>query len=400
MWRILGGAPAGAALSPLRAALGLLLGPAVALGLGRFAYALVLPDMRAELSWSFATAGTMNTANALGYLFGALLAAPLARAFGERRMFIGSLLATALLLAFSAVTGAAVVVFGLRLLTGITGAVCFVVGGGLVAQVGRDGGAARATLLLSLYFAGGGIGVVLSGLVVPAAVQSGGWRLAWAVMGVLALLATAVATPIAARVPETVAPSAEVAARPAPLRPLAGLMACYGLFGAGYIAYMTFVVALLESAGAGSADVSVFWVLLGVAATVAGVLWGRVLARVRPGYGTAAVLTVLTVGALLPVVSTGRVGFVLSAVLFGSSFLMVVTAITSSARRALPPHRWTGAIAALTVAFALGQCAGPLLAGMLSDGSGGVEAGLAIGAGLLAFAALLALAQGVRHYPA
>lgn len=53
---------------PLVAALGLMFGPAVSLGLGRFAYALVLPPMRSALHWSYATAGAMNTANALGYL--------------------------------------------------------------------------------------------------------------------------------------------------------------------------------------------------------------------------------------------------------------------------------------------------------------------------------------------
>ena len=47
------------------------MGPAVALGLARFAYALLLPAMRADLSWSFADAGAMNTANAVGYLAGA-----------------------------------------------------------------------------------------------------------------------------------------------------------------------------------------------------------------------------------------------------------------------------------------------------------------------------------------
>lgn len=68
-------------------ALGLALGPAVALGLARFAYGLLLPAMRTELGWSFATAGAMNTANAAGYLAGVLLAAPLARRLGVRRLF-------------------------------------------------------------------------------------------------------------------------------------------------------------------------------------------------------------------------------------------------------------------------------------------------------------------------
>ena len=55
-------------------ALALALGAAVSLGLARFSYAVLLPPMRADLGWSYFTAGAMNTVNAAGYLAGALAA--------------------------------------------------------------------------------------------------------------------------------------------------------------------------------------------------------------------------------------------------------------------------------------------------------------------------------------
>jgi predicted MFS family arabinose efflux permease len=55
--------------------------PTVGLGIGRFAYALVLPDMRDALGWSYSAAGFMNTVNAAGYLGGALVAAQIVRRF-------------------------------------------------------------------------------------------------------------------------------------------------------------------------------------------------------------------------------------------------------------------------------------------------------------------------------
>ena len=42
-------------------ALGLSTGAAVSLGFSRFAYALLLPPMRASLHWSYVQAGGMNT---------------------------------------------------------------------------------------------------------------------------------------------------------------------------------------------------------------------------------------------------------------------------------------------------------------------------------------------------
>ena len=58
------------------------LAPTIGLGIGRFAYALVLPDMRDALGWSYSAAGFMNTINAVGYLAGALLASRMIRRFG------------------------------------------------------------------------------------------------------------------------------------------------------------------------------------------------------------------------------------------------------------------------------------------------------------------------------
>lgn len=71
-----------------RLAIGLSLGSAIALGLARFSYALLLPPMKADLGWTFAQAGALNTANAAGYLIGAL-AFPLL----SRRWRAGTLLA-------------------------------------------------------------------------------------------------------------------------------------------------------------------------------------------------------------------------------------------------------------------------------------------------------------------
>src|SRR5947207_7812016 len=69
-------------LHPARLILILSLAPTVGLGIGRFAYSLVLPDMRDALGWSYSAAGFMNTVNAAGYLAGALMAARLIKRFG------------------------------------------------------------------------------------------------------------------------------------------------------------------------------------------------------------------------------------------------------------------------------------------------------------------------------
>src|ERR1700710_183808 len=92
-------------ITPLWIVAGLAMGPAIALGLARFAYALLLPAMRADLGWSFADAGSMNTANAAGYLAGALIAAPIGRRFGDKVAFKFGLLFAAVAIGASGLTG-------------------------------------------------------------------------------------------------------------------------------------------------------------------------------------------------------------------------------------------------------------------------------------------------------
>ncbi|HAB47998.1 MAG TPA: MFS transporter, partial [Lautropia sp.] len=76
-------------------ALGLSLGPSVSNSFARFAYALVLPGMREDLSLNFSQAGLLNTANALGYLLGALFTRMLVQRWGNRALFNRGMLLTA-----------------------------------------------------------------------------------------------------------------------------------------------------------------------------------------------------------------------------------------------------------------------------------------------------------------
>ena len=372
------------------------MGPVVALGLARFAYALLLPAMRSDLGWSYANAGAMNTANAVGYLGGALLAAPLARRFGVKQTFLAGILITAAGIGASGLSGHFGLLMCLRALTGVSGALAFVAGGSMAAVVAGD--AARAPLALGIYFAGGGFGVTLSALTIPLLLERLGWRAGWQVLGGLSLAATVIALPalLRARLPaEQSSAATESAWSP---RSIGIELLGYVLFGAGYIAYATFIIAQLRSSSRFSPqEISYFWALLGCAAMAGVFVWGPVLARLKGGHGAAAVIAAVTLGAALPLMSSGRAVAYLSAALFGGSFLSTITAVTSFARRAAPPEAWTKAIAALTVAFGTGQCIGPLLSGYISDGPDGVRAGLEISAAILLAAAVVISFQRERR---
>lgn len=374
---------------------GLAMGPAVGLGLGRFAYALLLPAMRLDLGWTYEQAGTINTANAIGYLIGALAAAPIAARYGDKRGFLfGQLLATASLLA-NGLSGNYAILSILRLIAGAAGALSLITGGALAAAAGSGGARGRPALALGVYFGGAGFGMVVSALVVPAMTAELGWRSGWLGLGAIAAAATLFAIPALIRAPMVVreARSRRMFSWHA-VRGLYAVLASYVMFGAGYIAYTTFIVAYLRNRlDFASADVTLFWACAGMAATGAGLLWGPLLTRLSGGRGVALANAVVMIGAVLPVLLPIRPAVYVSAIVFGGSFLIVPTSVTAFVRKAVPPQLWTTTIAALTVWFAIGQCIGPWLSGVVSDTSYGVAGGLLLSGGVLAAAAFTAVLQ-------
>jgi nucleotide-binding universal stress UspA family protein len=151
---------------------------------------------------------------------------------------------------------------------------------------------------------------------------------------------------------------------------------------------------LLHDQHLGLGEVAAFFIVLGVASVLATLFfWGRVIPRLARGYAPSIISLVVVIGVLPVLLSDGLAGAIVSAVVFGSSFMAGPTAATVLARRMLPAHGWTSGIALLTVAFSVGQAIGPLLAGLLSDTNGGIKLGLWLSVGLLGLAGLVALTQ-------
>jgi predicted MFS family arabinose efflux permease len=387
-------------LPTLMLAAALSLGSAIALGLARFAYALLLPSMKLDLGWSFAQAGAMNTANALGYLLGALAFPRLARRWSSGALFGGGCAATALLMAGSGLIAETNSLLTLRVITGVTSAAIFISGGVLAARLAS----ARphdAGLVLGLYYGGTGWGIVASSVLVPLTIFNGahGWQFAWFALAA-ACAAFAVVAIGAARKIESVHASAASAARAsaataadAPRWPrFSAALIGYGLFGVGYIGYMTFIVALLRNAGMSAAVVTGFYLLLGVATVVSARVWCGLLDRMRGGQALAVLNALLAIATLLPALFTQPWVAFVSGVLFGATFLSAVASTTAFVRHNLPASHWAKGISAFTIVFAFGQIVGPMVIGWVSDGAG-LARGLVYSALLLGAGAVLAACQ-------
>ncbi|MEW6706643.1 MAG: YbfB/YjiJ family MFS transporter [Pseudomonadota bacterium] len=379
----------------LAIAFGLSLAAAVSLGLARFSYALLLPPMRADLQWSYLTAGTMNTANAAGYLVGALLAPRwLARHDARHLLLAGGAGAIVLLAAHGLVLSDGLL-YLLRWATGVASAASFVSGGLLAARLAQQSSSVSPGLVLGMYYGGTGLGIVASALLVPplaGLARPHAWQWAWGALAATALAAT-LATATATR--PLHGGSAGGAAQRAPLRwaALAPALGGYLMFGLGYIGYMTFVITLLREQRLPEGQIVGFYVLLGVGVATSSWLWAGLLQKARAGGALALLNALLAAATALPVLLPHPAAAIVSGALFGAVFLSVVASTTALVRHNLPQAQWSAGIAAFTIVFAAGQIVGPTVVGWLADGPGGLARGFLWSAGFLALGAVLALRQ-------
>ncbi|MGY8639018.1 YbfB/YjiJ family MFS transporter [Bradyrhizobium sp. 14AA] len=377
---------------PARLILTLSLAATVGLGIGRFAYALVLPDMRETLGWSYSAAGFMNTINAVGYLVGALVASRLIQRVGWSAAIRGGTLACVAALATCALTGNFVALSLARLVLGLGAAAGFVAGGALAATIAQSQ-PARANFLLSLFYAGPGIGILASGLIAPFTLQYFGPGSWWIVWWALTLLSVAMTIPLFLIRIESAARFTEGSHAAFAILPVLIYLAGYFLFGAGYIAYMTFMIAYVRDGGGGAAAQAAFWSLIGLSAFVTPWAWRGVLALDRGGLATAIILGTNALGAALPMLGHSPAWLAVSAVVFGVAFFAVVGSTTAFVRFNYPPETWPTAIAAMTISFGVGQTLGPIVVGAITDALGSLSYALNVSAALLALGAVAALCQ-------
>ncbi|SCE37653.1 MULTISPECIES: YbfB/YjiJ family MFS transporter [Streptomyces] len=362
---------------------------AAAMGIGRFVYTAILPLMHAQAGLSAAAGANVATANYVGYLVGALagiLAPALVR---SRAVLRGSLLALVATLAAMPLGESVAGWLLLRLVAGVASALVFVVAVSSLLHHLRD----RPPHLPGWAFGGVGGGIALSGLLVLALRSVTDWRAAWwASAALTAVLACAAWNLRPESAPET--PAAAVA-EPGPRthRWFGALFVSYGLEGVGYIVAGTFLVAAIGQGSPGWVGNGA-WVLVGLAAVPSAAVWawlGR--RRSRPDLLLAALL-VQAVGIALPALVGGTAAALVSAVLFGGTFIGISTlALATGAHLRFPRS-----VALLTAGYSVGQIVGPLaVAPLLQHGYRGALP-LASGVVLAAAGAAAVLRIGFPHH--
>jgi predicted MFS family arabinose efflux permease len=380
--------------NPWLVLLGLSLGVTVTNGFARFSYGLILPSMQSEMGWNYAQAGWLNTANALGYIVGAILTMLLIKHVSPARLFAFGLIMTTLTLLFTGLNMQLWWQTVWRILAGIFGAMSFSTAGALTAGLFQEDSRRNALAIAILFGSGGGLGIILAGAALPLMLDAYGpssWPLGWVVIGIISLcfLPIGLWASLQLRTPSR----SNTDTKPLPLRRMLPEFVGYAGFGLGYIIYLTFLSAWMTEHTASAEFIALVWVVLGGCIVLSPLIWRSILVRHASGLPLALILISIAIGSALPVLIPSGPILLISAVIFGSSVFMAPGAVTNFTRQNLPPESWGKAISIFTVVFAVAQTLGPYGAGLVGDHFDNIGISLLVAAGILLIGAMFSLLQ-------
>jgi predicted MFS family arabinose efflux permease len=379
---------------PYSSAFGGLIALATALGIGRFVYTPIVPAMITALGLGRSSAGLIASANFLGYLIGALVAARPNLPGSRYRWLVGCLAVSSITTGAMGLAQSLLPFLVLRFLGGAASAVVLVFSTAMVlerlAEVHRPG-------LSALHFAGVGTGIAASAVLVAVLTIAGGsWRSLWLGSGLLSLAGTLAAALLIRDGAAQTTPAARPQARPVTDPRLRRFITAYGLFGFGYVITATFIVIIVRSTPATSALEPEIWVVFGVAAAPSVVLWTLISTRLGAPMAFALACVVEAGGVLASVAWQTVTGVFLAAILVGGTF-MGLTALGLMQARVLATANPRQALALMTGAFGLGQIVGPTFAGVVSETLGSFTVPSITAATALLIAGGLTLVDGRRR---
>ncbi|MBV4459150.1 MFS transporter [Pseudomonas sp. COR58] len=363
----------------------------VGIGLARFAYTPLIPELIQAQWFSANDAMYLGAANLVGYLIGALAGRPLARRLGNGNALRLMMLAASLAFFACAFPLSVSWYFGWRLLSGIAGGAIMVL---VAATVLPHIPASRKGLASGAIFLGIGLGIAGSGTVVPPLLNLG-LQATWLGLGALSLLLTALSWfGWPAGHPSSIAETVKAApAEPLP-KGVYLLFAQYAFMAAGLVPAMVFLVDYVaRGLGAGASAGAFVWILYGLGAVIGPVSHGFLADRLGARTGIRLVLTVqaITLGLLAACHSVS--GLALLAVLLGSFPPGIVPLALARVHELVPGHdRQQTAWSRATVSFATFQALAGFASSALFKASDGNHVLLFLtAAGSLAVALLLEL---------
>lgn len=357
-----------------------------ALGLARFGYSVILPNMQAGLGMDNGQAGLLATMGLVGYLALAIIGGALASRYGVRLVASLGLALAGFGMLFMGLSHRFLPVVLWSGLSGIgSGAVNIAIMGLWPAWFARK----RRGLASGIAVSGSSIGLITTGFVVPRIINIYGetaWQISWLLFGGITILLAVGSFLIIRNNPAEMGlkPIGEEVIIPVSRKesavnwrsvyfsaPVWYLGIVYIAFGFSYIVFMTFFVKhLVADAGYTGAAAGRLYMLMGWFSLLSGIIWGMLSDKI--GRRKTLVILYLIHGLAFILFAMGKspIYFIFSAMLYGVSAWSIPAIMSATCGDLLGPELAPAALGFITLFFGIGQVLGPVVAGMIADAYG------------------------------
>lgn len=348
------------------------------LGIARFAYTPLLPLMQQQAGLGLSQAGWLAAINYMGYLSGAVIASLISNLFLKDRLYRIGLIVAILTTAGMGLTSNIWIWSILRFFAGLSSAAGLLLGSGLILNwLIRHGHRSE----LGIHFSGLGLGIALCAIVVELFSHHFDWSQQWlllSLMGALLLIPAWLWLPPPESSPIT-RNGEEMLDNPPSRTFMRLFMAAYFCAGVGYVISATFIVAIVDQLPGLQGKGSWTFMVLGLAAAPACIIWDFIARRFGHINALISACLLQIVGISLPLIAPGLIMTLFSAILFGGTFIGIVSLVLTMAGHFYPtrPAKMMGK---MTISYGIAQILAPLITGMLANSSGTYSDGLYLAA--------------------
>ncbi|MDK8464529.1 YbfB/YjiJ family MFS transporter [Marinobacter sp. SS13-12] len=345
----------------------------VMVGIARFSYTPMIPEMVGALGLSTSVVGMLATVNYAGYLTGALLITRISDLGLKVRLYQLGLVVAVISTVLMGYTTNVWLWFILRFISGLSTSAGMLLGAGLLMSwLIRNNQKSE----LGVFFSGIGLGIVLTAVVAELIKDAFTWDTQWVIYGLVALVLVIPAWRWmpdyrACALPQT----AGKAAGNERSRFIRILQLAYFCAGVGYVVTATFLVAIAESMPQLKGHGWLIWLVVGLAATPACWLWDVFSRRWGQWLALYLAYTLNAVSIVMLIVNADLIGVMLSAVIYGASFIGIVSMMLAMVGRVFPENP-SRPMSRLTFSYGIAQMLAPAVVGYLADVEGNYTNGL------------------------
>lgn len=356
-------------------------------GVARFAYTPLLPIMQQQAGLGLAEAGWLAALNYAGYLCGALVASLISDLVLKDKLYRIGLVVAIVSTAMMGLTSDPWLWMLSRFIAGLSSAAGMLLGTGLILNwLIRHNHRPE----LGIHFAGIGLGIAGCSVAVWTMAGSFDWREQWFAFTAIAclLIVPALAwlpAPDTSPVTKSGVPMRDNPPSPLFLRIF---MAAYFCAGFGYVISATFIVAIVNGLPGLAGQGALAFLAIGLAAAPAAFNWD-LIARYTGDLNALILAAVLQiVGIVLPVAVGGLLPTLFGALLFGGTFIGMVSLVLTMAGRYYPtrPAKMMGR---MTLSYGVAQIIGPAVVGWLATRLGNYSIGLYLAGGVMVIGVVL-----------